>query len=118
MARRIPELSMIELKRTSGIADYCSASRNLARDFAAELDGAGNEIYAALSRMHGHPLMLGIDVKIKARKVRRRFFRARDCAAGAGIECVKAWHTFQVEFGALIAPQVNTQKRPSFDFKS
>ena len=115
--KRIPELSMIELKSTSGVADYCSASRNLARDFANELDSAGQELYATLSRMQGHPLAFGIDVKVKARKVRRRLHRARDLALGTGVECVKAWYTFQREFGPVLDPP-KTQKQPAFDFKN
>src|SRR5580700_1828355 len=102
--KRIPELSMIELNSTSGVADYMSASRNLARDFANELDCAAGELYAALSRMQGHPLAFGVDMRLKARRVRRRLQRARDLVLGGGIECVKAWHTFQREFGPVLDP--------------
>lgn len=116
MAKRIPELSMIELKSTSGLADYLSASRNLARDFANELDTAGHELHAVLGRMHGHPLAFGIDVKLKSRKVRRRIHRGRDLVLGAGIECVKAWSTFQAEFGPVLDPP-KPEKHPAFNFK-
>lgn len=115
--KRIPELSMIELRSTSGVADYMSAARNLARDFANELDSAGAELYAALSRMHGHPLAFGIDVRLKARKVRRRINRARDLAFGTGVECVKAWFTFRQEFGEVLDPP-KAERKPVFDFKA
>lgn len=115
MAKRIPELSMIELKSTSGLADYLSACRTLARDFAHELDSGGHELHATLGRMHGHPLAFGIDVKLKSRKVRRRIHRARDLVLGSGIECVKAWSTFQQEFGPVLDPP--KQPQGTFKFK-
>lgn len=115
--KRIPELSAIELRSTSGVADYCSASRNLARDFASELDSAGQELHAALTRMHGHPLAFGIDVRMKSRKIRRRIHRARDLQLGVGIEMVKAWHTFRAEFGPVLDPP-KAEKRAVFDFKN
>ena len=107
---------MIELRSTSGVMDYLSASRNLARDHANELEAAGAELYAVLSRMHGHPLAFGIDVRLKARKVRRRMNRARDLILGGGIECVKAWQTFRIEFGMVLDPPKQDRK-PAFDWK-
>lgn len=114
--RRIPELATIELSTTSAFAEYTRESRALCRDLAAEFDFAASEIHAALVRQSKHPLLAAIPVRIKAAKVRRRLRRARDCAVGAGIESVAAWHTFQREFGPVISPP-KVRAQNGFDFR-
>jgi hypothetical protein len=114
---RIPELATIDVNSTSAFAEYTRASRKLCRDLAAEFDFAAAEIQTALIRSSKQPLLHGIAVRYRARKVSRRLRRARDCAIGAGIECVAAWHTFQREFEMVVAPP-KQKARAGFDFRN
>ena len=114
--RRIPELSTIQLNTTSAFAEYTRQSRALCRDLAAEFDFAAAEIQAALIRQSKHPLLASVSVRIRARKVARRLRRARDCAIGAGIESVAAWHEFQRQFAVVIDPP-KTRVANGFEFR-
>lgn len=111
---KIPELETIEFKGASSIAEYSRAGRRIGRELAAEFDQAAEEIMAVLSRQKGHPLLLGVDVRLRARRVAKRLQRAAELANGMAIECVKFNTEFRVQFAEVI-----TQKRPrakKFDF--
>lgn len=110
------ELSMIELDGTRGLAAYSKAGRDLCRDIAQELDWAAHEVQAALTRMHGHPLLLNIKTRYHARRVAARLRRARDLQIGAGIELVKFWYEYRNRFGEVISPP-RTRQRATWDFE-
>lgn len=116
MSNRIPELETIEFKGASSIAEYSRAGRRIGRDLAAEFDQAAEEISAVLSRQKGHPLLLGVDVRLRARRVAKRLQRAAELANGLAVECVKFNTEFRVQFADVIAPK--KQKAKSFDFNS
>jgi hypothetical protein len=112
------ELSMIELNSTKGLASYSKAGRDHCRDLAQELDWAAHEVQAALSRMHGHPLLMNIRVKFHARRVAARLRRARDLQVGAGIEMVKFWAEYRKRFGPAINPPRQRAPRKAWDFEN
>lgn len=111
------ELSMIDLNGTKGLAAYSKAGRDVCRDMAAELDWAAHEVQSALTRMHGHPLLLNIKVRFHARRVAARLRRARDLQVGAGIEMVKFWYEYRNRFAPALGPPKAPPRRSNWDFK-
>jgi hypothetical protein len=113
--QRIPELSGIEFTGHASVAEYAKRLRNLCRDMSDETAMGSEELYAVLSRQKGHPLLAGIDVKLRARRVSRRLHRVADLMAGAQIETVKFYSEFRVQFADAINPP---RRKPAqqFDF--
>lgn len=111
---RIPELSGIQFTGHRSVAEYSKALRALCRDLSHETDFAAAEIYTVLSRQKGHPLLMGVDVKIRARKVAKRLRRASELAAGGAIEAVAFYREFRLQFAPVITP---TKAKPkTFNF--
>src|SRR5260370_24293771 len=96
------------------LAEYSGELRGRLGDVAYEIDFATEEVSAVLSRQKGHPLLLGLDVKLRARKVARRLHRAQECVTGAAIEAVKFYREFRLQFAEVITPP--KAKPKSFDF--
>jgi CTP:molybdopterin cytidylyltransferase MocA len=114
--KSIPELDTIEFKNATSITEYSRRLRALGRDLAAELDASAEEVEAVLGRQAGHPLLMGADVRRRARRVARRLRRARELATGVAVEAVRFNADFRTEFADVIKPA--PPKRPAFDFSS
>ena len=112
---RIPELEVIEFKGHKAVAQYSKAARDLCRDLSHEFDFAAEELTAVLAKQRGHPLLMGMDIRLRARKVAKRLHRAAELAAGAAIESVKLYQEFRLQFGDVINPPKNPAAK-SFDF--
>ena len=112
---RIPELEGIEFTGHKSLAEYSKAARALCRDLAQEFDFAAEELMAVLTRQKGHPLLMGIDVKLRARKVAKRLHRAAELTGGAAIESVKLYLEFRQQFGDVIEPAKH-RRQDTFDF--
>lgn len=104
---RIPELESIEFKGSKSIADYSTKGRNLLRDIAWEFHESSEEVKAALSRQKGHPLLFGLDVRIRARRVAARLQRASEGAVGVAAELVK----FNAEYKRQFVEPAQEAKR-------
>lgn len=113
--QRIPELSGIEFTGHTSVAQYGQELRALMRDCADETRFGAEEIYAVLSRQKGHPLLLGVDVRMRARRVARRLHRVSELNEGAAIEAVKFYHEFRRQFADVISPAPR-RTRQMFDF--
>lgn len=111
---RIPELEVIEFNGAKAIAEYSRRLRALGRELAAELDASSEEIKAVLARQKGHPLLMGADVRVRARKVAKRLTRAGELGQGVATEAVKFNQEFRMQFADVIEPK--RRKKPSFDF--
>jgi hypothetical protein len=115
--RSIPELETIEFTGAQSVAAYSRALRALARDLAVETAQAAEEIEVVLHRTgSGHPLLLGLDTRIRARRVASRLRRAAECANGLAIEAVKFNTEFRTQFADAIEPR---RRKPAktFDFE-
>lgn len=113
---RIPELSGIEFTGHKSVVDYSKALREIQRDLSHETDFGAEEIRAVLSRQRGHPLLMGVDVRLRARKVAKRLHRVSELNAGAAVEAVKFYQEFRMQFAEAITPS----RRPhgkAFDFE-
>lgn len=96
--RRIPELESIEFKGSKSVADYSRSGRDLARDLAWEFHASADELQAALSRQKGHPLLLGLDVRIRAKRVAAHLKRAAEGQAGVATALVKLNAEYRRQF--------------------
>lgn len=114
---KVPELSGIEFTGHSSLVAYSKAARQLFRDITFELDFASGELYAVLCRQKGHPLLLGLDVRIRARRVCRRLDRMGQLSSGAAIESVAFYREFRRQFAAVINPDTGREKKREFDFE-
>ena len=112
---RIPELEGIEFNGHKSVAEYAKAARGLCRDLAQEFDYSAEEIQVVLSKQKGHPLLMGVDTRLRARKVAKRLHRAAELAGGAAIESVKFYSEFRLQFGEVINPP-KTKPKEAFDF--
>jgi hypothetical protein len=112
---RIPELSGIEFNGHKSVMEYSRKLRELQRDMANETDFAGEEIQAVLSRQQGHPLLMGVDVRLRARKVAKRLHRVSELNAGAAVEAVKFYREFRIQFADVITPRRAPAKAFDFD---
>jgi hypothetical protein len=86
--RKISELARIEFTGPLGAAfkDYSDELSALGQRWRFELDMAASDFQAAASTLRGHPLLLGVDVRMKARRVAKRLKRAQDLAYGLSEE--------------------------------
>jgi hypothetical protein len=113
--KRIPELSGIEFTGHESVKAYAQELRNLCRDMSDEASMGAAELHAVLSRQKGHPLLMGVDVRLRSRRVCKRLERVSELMAGATVEAVK----FYAEFRTQFAEAINPSPRPSrsrFDF--
>jgi hypothetical protein len=113
---RVPELSGIEFDGHASVHVYAEAARKLFRDMASEVDFAAEELYAVLSHQKGHPLLAGVDVRLRARRVAKRLHRISQLCAGASIESVHFYREFRRQFEEAIAPKKDKKPPRAFDF--
>lgn len=114
MTSKIPELDAIEFTSPRAIADYARALRTLGRTLASELDASAEELSAVLGRQKGHPLLAGVDVRLRSRRVAKRLFRAAELAQGVATEAVRFNTEFRMQFAEILNPRPSS--RPAFDF--
>lgn len=113
--RKIPELAEIEFTGAKSITRYSQEGRGICRDLSFEFQMAADEVYAALTNTSkGHPLLLGVDVKIRARRVRNRLRRAGEHTACAAAELVAFHAQFRKEFADVLRP---IKPKKAFDFE-
>jgi hypothetical protein len=107
---RIPELSGIEFTGHESVRDYAGTLRGLFRDLAFELEFGRGELYEVLSRQSGHPLLMGIDTRLRARRVCKRLDRLAALMGGGVTESIAFYREFRLQFAPAIQPQ---QQRPN-----
>jgi DNA-binding phage protein len=113
---RVPELSGIEFTGHSSVRAYAEAARKLFRDVAHEFGFSAEELYAVLSHQKGHPLLAGVDVRLRARRVCKRLERMEQLAAGISVESVHFYREFKRQFDEAINPEKAKKPPRAFDF--
>ena len=101
---RIPELSGIEFTGKASVERYAQTLRNLFRDLSFEIEFGSGELYQVLSRQQGHPLLMGIDTRIRARRTCRRLDRMARLMGGGCVEAVAFYQEFRRQFEPAIRP--------------
>jgi hypothetical protein len=82
---------------TSELNKECDKARAVLHSQHDELVTVAAEFYAALCKSKGHPLLLGIDVKIKARRVVRHLIHAAEMQLESGRAVIACWTTFHTQ---------------------
>ena len=85
------------------IARYAQLMQEFAHDMARELGTSEQAANAALRQLKGHPLLAGIDVKWRARRVTRVLREARELCEGISAECVGFNMQFRREFADALS---------------
>lgn len=114
---RIPELSGIEFTGKASVEKYAQTLRNLFRDLTFEIEFGSGELYQVLSRQQGHPLLMGLDARIRARRVCRRLDRLARLMGGGCVESVAFYAEFRRQFAPAIAPVRQKQQPRAFDWE-
>jgi len=98
--RTITELAKIEFKGKLGekFKAYSDQSERIGRRFAFELEIAASDSRAAMESLRGHPLLFGLDARLKARRVAKRLNRAQELAAGMAKELAKFHRAYDKHF--------------------
>lgn len=111
---RLDEIADCEFtgKNVAGqIAQYATLTQRLAHDLARELATAEEAALAAMRQLTGHPMLGGIDVKWRARRVARVLREARELCEGISAECVAFNVQFRQEFAyALTGRDTKTKE--------
>lgn len=77
---------------------YASALYAISRAWSHELAMAAADAEAAMTELHGNPLLFGLDAKIKARRVAKRIKRAQALADGLTEESRKFYRAYMRHF--------------------
>jgi len=88
------------------IAQYATLTQQFAHDLARELSNAEEAAFAAMQQLRGHPLLAGLDVRWRARRVTRVLREARELCEGVSAECV----AFNVQFRQEFADALRTKR--------
>lgn len=100
--QRIPELSGIEFTGHESVRAYAGTLRGLFRDLSFELEHASGELFEVLRRQEGHPLLFGLDVRFRARRVAARLDRIARLMGGGSVESVAFYREFRKQFADVI----------------
>lgn len=114
---RIPELSGIDFTGHESVREYASTLRGLCRDLAFELEYASGELYAVLSRQEGHPLLFGLDVRLRARRVSMRLDRMARLMGGGCVESVAFYREFRRQFADVIRDKKSKKDPKTFNWE-
>ncbi|OLT36743.1 hypothetical protein BJF79_30700 [Actinomadura sp. CNU-125] len=95
----------------ANVTAYAKSTQRLARDLAAQIEADGARAEREMRRLDGHPLLVGVDVRLRARIVRRRFKRAKELALAISAESVKFQAQYRRDFLATPAQQKNSKRK-------
>ncbi|MFD0774705.1 hypothetical protein ACFQZ2_12275 [Streptomonospora algeriensis] len=97
---RIHELAEIDFTGRVGtqVTTYAKKSRKFARDLASELETGAEDARQAMKGLKGHPALMGVDVRLRARRVARKLRRAQELAKGISAESVKFASEYRKQF--------------------
>ncbi|KAB2341870.1 hypothetical protein [Actinomadura rudentiformis] len=98
--KNITELAEIPFHGSLGEAfhDYGQELFALGHRWAFELGQAANDAEAAMASLKGHPLLFGVDVRARARRVSKRLRRAQNLAYGLSQEGLRFHQAYVQHF--------------------
>lgn len=111
----VKALDQIELTDQHTLHAFLQAGRALAHKIAVETSMAAGELTAGgkeMAKGSGNPLLMGIDVRLKLRRVTKRLDAAAEHMAQAAAEYSATWITFEREFGEVLNRSRTQVKRP------
>jgi hypothetical protein len=111
----IKALDQIELTDQHTLHAFLQAVRALAHKVAVETSMAAGELTAGgkeMAKGSGNPLLMGIDVRMKIRRVTRQMDAAAEHMAQAAAASTAAWTVFEREFEEILNRSRTKVKRP------
>lgn len=111
----VKALDQIELTDQHTLHAFLQAGRALAHKIAVETSMAAGELTAGgkeMAKGSGHMLLMGIDVRLKLRRVTKRLEAAAEHMAQAAAEYSATWTVFEREFGEVLNQSRTQVKRP------
>jgi hypothetical protein len=97
------------------IAQYATLTQRLAHDLARELANSEEAALDAIRRLQGHPMLRGLDVRWRARRVARVLREARALCEGVSAESVAFNVQFRHEFADALRRKKNSDYRERVD---
>jgi uncharacterized phage infection (PIP) family protein YhgE len=94
-------LDDVELSDQHSLNAFCEALRKLASRLAVETAIGSGQLTAGakvMAKGTGNPLLMGLDVRLKMRKVTKALDSASDHLGDAAAQAVTAWSVFEAEF--------------------
>lgn len=109
--RRIEQIGNLEFRGKVGknIAAYAKATQGFSRDLGRQLDHDAGQAEKAMRKLRGNPLLLHLDVYLRAKWVARHLRAARDLCSGISAESVKFHQEYRKQF--ITAPRSTTPRR-------
>ena len=100
---RLDEMGDIVFEGAIGkqIAAYGLATQKFGHDLAAELEETARAATKAIRQLDGHPLLFGIDLRMRARVVTRHLRRGAELARETSGEAVRFTLQYRREFLAI-----------------
>ena len=100
MKRKFSELAKVEFVGSldESFGRYSQVGAHLARQWAFELEMAAGDSQAAMESLRGHPLLFGLDARVKARRVAKRLKRANELASGIATEFERFHRSYKRNF--------------------
>ena len=111
----VKALDQIELTDQHTLHAFLQAGRALAHKIAVETSMAAGELTAGgkeMAKGSGNVLLMGIDVRMKLRRVTKRIDAAADHMGQAAAEYTAAWTVFEREFADVLDRSRTQVKRP------
>jgi hypothetical protein len=99
-------LDDVELTDQHSLHAFCEALRKLSHKLAVETAIASGQLSAgakAMAKGSGNPFLMGLDVKVKIRRVTKSLESASDHLGDASSAAVLAWSTFEAEFEEVLS---------------
>jgi hypothetical protein len=113
--RMVKALDQIELTDQHTLHAFLQAGRALAHKIAVETSMASGELTAGgkeMAKGSGNPLLMGIDVRMKIRRVTKQMDAAAEHMAQAAAAYTATWTVFEREFEEILDRSRTKVKRP------
>jgi hypothetical protein len=110
--QQISRLGDVEFRGKVGenVTTYAKRLQRLSHAFGAQLTNDAQDAERAMRRLSGrHPLLKGMELRFRARRVSRRLRRASELFVGLGAEAVKFQAEYKKQFHNVEGEQ---EKRP------
>lgn len=108
----VKALEDVELTDQHSLNAFCEALRKLCGRLAVETAIGSGQLTAgakAMAKGSGNPFLMGLDVKLKMRRVVRALDACADHLGSAAASSVLAWTTFETEFEEVLS---KTSRKP------
>lgn len=111
----VKALEDVELTDQHSLNAFCEALRKLSGRLAVETAIGSGQLTAgakAMAKGSGNPFLMGLDVKLKMRRVTRALDACADHLGSAAAAAVTAWTTFETEFEEVLNKSARKPSTP------